>query len=41
MNVSWEWTLAMRVPPALMWWEMQEVSVAPAIPDTQAMGPVV
>jgi len=41
MNVSWEWTLVMSMPPALMWLEVKEVSVATATLDTQAMAPVV
>ena len=41
MNVSWEWTFAMRMPPALMWLEVKEVSVATATLDTQAMVPLV
>lgn len=37
MNVSWDWTLVMRMPPALMLLEVKGVSTAPVIQDTQAM----
>ena len=37
MSVLWVSTTAMRVPPALMWWEVRTVSPVPATLDTLEM----